>query len=133
MKGNRDGFTLVEVLVSVMLLAVILTMLGGLTFSTARQAVTNGNASERQAISLEAVNRASTLPWNLLTVGTTCDTVNMSGNRYESCRAISTVGSARDIVITTTPLRSRVAPSVVRFTRASPVTPQNPLCTLGGC
>jgi prepilin-type N-terminal cleavage/methylation domain-containing protein len=133
MKTNREGFTLVEVLVSVVLLAVLLTMLGGLTFSTARQSVSTGSASARQAASLELVNQLSTLPFNMLTLGTRCDTAFTAHDNFRRCATITQNGGGRDIVVTTTPLIHNAPASVVRFTRANPVPPQNPLCTLGPC
>lgn len=133
MSGAREGFTLVEVLVSVVLLAILLTMLSGLTFSTARQSVNNASAAGRQAASLELVNQLSTLPWNMITAGTRCDTAFTAADNYQRCAVITNVGGRREIVVTTTPLIHAAAPSVVRFSRSSPVAPQNPLCTLGPC
>jgi prepilin-type N-terminal cleavage/methylation domain-containing protein len=130
---NRDGFTLTEVLVSVVLLGAILAILGGLTLSTARQADTTGRMSQRQAYSMAALNRASTMPWAMLTVGTNCDTVGAVRNRFERCGVVTQNGAGRDVVLTVRSLDSKAPPSIVRFTRASPIAPQNPLCTLGGC
>ncbi|CAN5815831.1 hypothetical protein BH23GEM9_BH23GEM9_15270 [soil metagenome] len=133
MTRTREGFTIVEVLVAVILLAIILLMLGGLTFSTARHAVVNSDASTRQAISLELVNQLNALPYNQLMVGTSCDTVGPTRNRYSRCATVTAAGAGRDVVITTTPLQRQAPVSTVSFVRASPVPPQNPLCTLGDC
>jgi prepilin-type N-terminal cleavage/methylation domain-containing protein len=133
MNSSRAGFTVVEVLVAVVLLAVILTMLGGLTFSTSRQSVANANAATRQSTSLELVNMLTVLPYDMLVPGMACDTVGTIRNRYQRCVTVAAAGAGREVVINTTPLQYRAAPSTVRFMRASPVPTQNPLCTLGGC
>ena len=73
MKAQQQGFTLVEVVIALVLMAIILTTLGGLTFVTARQAVVADNTMEREAASLEMVNRYAAMPFNQLTVGTACD------------------------------------------------------------
>jgi prepilin-type N-terminal cleavage/methylation domain-containing protein len=87
MTGNREGFTLVEVIVSIVLLSVILTGLAGLTFATAQQAVFTTNAATRQALSLETVNRFSTLPYDSLAGYATmrCDSAGTSNDRYSRC------------------------------------------------
>lgn len=141
MMRAREGFTLVEVIISIVLLGIIIIMLGGLTLSTARQANINTNLSTRQTLSLDRMNRAATVPYAMLVVGTTCDTVGANAqpvpaghrDRYQRCATVADRSGGREITITTKPLLRPRDSTVVRLTRASPIPPQNPLCTLGGC
>src|SRR5690606_18612817 len=57
--SNGEGCGIVEVVVAMVLLAIIMTTLGGLTFATARQAVVADQAMARQAVALQTVNRLS--------------------------------------------------------------------------
>jgi prepilin-type N-terminal cleavage/methylation domain-containing protein len=132
MTGARQGTTMVEVVVAMVLLSVILTALGGLTFTTARQMMKNTDASTLQAASLEAVNRFTTLPYATLSTAAGCDTTGTANNRFEQCVTVTPSGSRSTFVeIVTRPLqRVGVPSSTVRFTRAAPPG-GNPLCL--GC
>jgi len=129
MTGARQGTTLVEVVVAMILLSVILTALGGLTFTTARQMMKNTDASTLQAASLEAVNRFTTLPYAALSTAAGCDTTGTTNNRFAQCVTVTASGSrSTQVEIVTTPLqRAGVASTTVRFTRAAPPG-GNPLC-----
>lgn len=130
MKAQQQGFTLVEVVIALVLMAIILTTLGGLTFVTARQAVVADNTMEREAASLEMVNRYAAMPFNQLTVGTACDSAGSTNNWYRRCATVSTLGGARRIVIETTPEQRGIAPSTVTIIRNAPPA-ASPLCTFG--
>jgi prepilin-type N-terminal cleavage/methylation domain-containing protein len=127
MKKQQDGFTLVEVVIALVLMAVILTTLGGLTFVTARQAVVADNTMEREAASLELVNRYATMPFNQLALGTACDSAGTTNNLYRRCVTVTPLSTARRVVIVTTPEQRGVAPSTVTLVRNPPPS-ASPLC-----
>lgn len=127
MKTQQDGFTLVEVVIALVLMAVILTTLGGLTFVTARQAVVADNTMEREAASLEMVNRYASMPFNQLAMGIACDSAGTTNNWYRRCATVTALGSARQIVIQTTPEQRGVAPATVTLIR-NPPPAASPLC-----
>jgi prepilin-type N-terminal cleavage/methylation domain-containing protein len=130
MSGRQQGFSLIEVIVSIVLLAVILTALAGMTYFTAQQAVAATNATAREAASLELVNRYATLPFASLQAaqGTSCDQVGATNDLYERCVTITLESSSRAAVrIVTTPLQRATTPAVVEFKRVAPPT-GNPLC-----
>lgn len=130
MKSNQEGFSLVEVLVALVLMAIIVTSLGGLTFATARQAVWADNAMTRQAASVEAVNRFTSLPYAQLAASAGCEDVGRPNNLYRRCVTVTPVGNALRVNIETTPLQRGIPASVVTIMRNAP-PPPNPLCTTG--
>lgn len=127
MKTQQDGFTLVEVVIALVLMAIILTTLGGLTFVTARQAVVADNSMEREAASLDLVNRYATMPFNDLTTGQVCDSAGSTNNWYRRCATVTPLGTARQVVIETTPEQRDVAASIVTLIR-NPPPAASPLC-----
>jgi prepilin-type N-terminal cleavage/methylation domain-containing protein len=129
-QGARAGFTIVEVVMAVVLLGIILTTLGGLTFHTARQAVVADNTAARQAASLDMVNRVAAIPYAQLTAGTTCDSTGSVNNWYRRCATVTPAANGMQITVVTTPEQRGVPASSVTVMRSSPPA-ANPLCTLG--
>jgi prepilin-type N-terminal cleavage/methylation domain-containing protein len=130
MMTNREGFGLVEVVVAMVLLAIIVTALGGLTFASARQSIVADNAMARQAVALETVNRLATMPYaNVLTSGG-CQTVGPTNRQFQTCVTLSAAVNGTAIRVVTTPLQHNVPASTMHLIRAAPVT-SNPLCV--GC
>jgi prepilin-type N-terminal cleavage/methylation domain-containing protein len=127
---NREGFTLVEVVVAMVMLAIIMTSLAGLTYATARQAIVADNAMASQAVALQTVNRFATLPYANLAAEAGCDTLGTTNRRFRTCVTLSGATNATRIQIVTTPLQHNVAASTMRLIRAAPAT-SNPLCM--GC
>jgi prepilin-type N-terminal cleavage/methylation domain-containing protein len=131
MKARQEGFTIAEVIVTMTLLGIILTALGGLTYTTARQAVLNTDTQTLEAASLETVNRFAALPWANLASSAGCDTTGTMNNRYSRCVTVTTAGNQAQVEVITVALsRHRVPPATVRFNRVGPVS-SNPLCV--GC
>jgi Tfp pilus assembly protein PilV len=128
MSGRREGFSIMEVIVSIVLVAIILTTLAGLTFATARQAVFAGDVTTREAASLAALNRLATLPFDQLPGAAGCETLGAENNRYSLCVTVSTAGGATTVAVTTTPLQRTGAPTSVQLVRMRP-PPDNPFCS----
>lgn len=130
MKQTREGFSLVEVVVALVMMAILMTTLAGLTYATARQAIIADNAMARQAVALQTVNRFATMPFADIAGAAGCTTVGPAGRQFQSCVTL-TAGTRSQIVdITTTPLQNDVAASTMRIIRSAPPS-ANPLCT--GC
>lgn len=129
MSTRQQGFTIVEVIVALVMMSVILITLGGLTYATASQAIFASDATTRQAASLEAVNRLSTLPWDELPNAVGCETIGSTNNQYQRCVTMTTSGSLRRIQVVTTPLQRKAPPVTVQLVRNAPPT-GNPLCTI---
>jgi prepilin-type N-terminal cleavage/methylation domain-containing protein len=130
-RSDREGFTLLEVIVSIVLLSIIMAGLAGMTFSSAQQAVFTTNAAARQALSLELVNRFSTLPYDSLANYTVmrCDSTGTVNDRYQRCVTSTASGSRSTVEITITPLQRNTSGSTVRLVRMVDVPFSNPLCS----
>jgi prepilin-type N-terminal cleavage/methylation domain-containing protein len=119
MNARREGFTLVEVVVAIIMLGIILTTLAGLTWATARQAVRN--------------NRYSSMPYadiSALTGSTTCSMVGSSNNTYQRCVTVTAATRGLQVQVVTTPQQRGLPATSTQFMRATPAIP-NPLCI--GC
>jgi Tfp pilus assembly protein PilV len=128
MTGRQQGTSVVEVIVAMTLVSVIVTALGGLTFTTARQMVTNTDVTTLQAASLQAVNRFTTIPFAMLGTAAGCDTVGSVNNGFQRCVTVATRGNSAAVEVRTMALqRFRVAGSTVHLTRVAPPA-ANPLC-----
>lgn len=124
---NRDGVSLVELLVAMVMLGVLMTSVAGLTFEAARRSMVTTGESYRQAAMLEEVNRMTAMPYNNLTVGTTCRSVASGVFPHSRCISTTSTGLySKQLTIIVTPGQRGVRPDTVVFTRArAPVT--NPL------
>lgn len=71
---TAKGFTMIEVLVSLTVLAVGILVLGGLLVRASRTAEAASTVSYQTADMTTEVARLSALPFNSLVAGTTCDT-----------------------------------------------------------
>lgn len=127
MTGQREGFTIMEVIVSIVLVAIILTTLAGLTFATAQQAVFAGDATKREAASLAMLNRLATLPYEQLAGAAGCRTVGSANDSYTLCVTVSSEGNAARVNVTTTPLQRLAKPTTVEIVRMGPPA-KNPFC-----
>lgn len=130
MMNNRDGFGLIEVVVAIVMLSVIMTTLGGLTYASARQSIIADHAMARQAVALQTVNRLATIPYANVAAAAGCDTVGTANREFERCVTLSGATNATGIQIVTTPLQHNVPASTMRLIRSAPAS-ANPLCV--GC
>ncbi|MGH7463580.1 MAG: type IV pilus modification PilV family protein [Longimicrobiales bacterium] len=130
MMKNREGFGLVEVVVAMVMLAIIVTSLAGLTYASARQSIVADNAMARHAVALQTVNRFATMPYASIAGAAGCDTVGSINRQFESCVTLSSATNATGIRVVTTPLQHNLPASTIRLIRSAPAT-SNPLCL--GC
>ncbi|HEX6308344.1 MAG TPA: hypothetical protein VFZ69_09170 [Longimicrobiales bacterium] len=132
MKSQREGFTLGGLVMALVIMAIIVTTLAGVTYVTARQALVADNAMARQAVALQTINRFATLPYANIAAAATppCDTVGETNRRFETCVNLTSGTNAMIIQVVTTPLQHRVPPSSMQLVRSAPPS-SNPLCM--GC
>ena len=130
MMKNNEGFGLVEVVVAMVMLAIIVTSLAGLTYASARQSIVADNAMARQAVTLQTVNRLATMPYANIAAEAGCDTVGTVNRAFETCITLAAATNAMRIQVVTTPLQHNVAASTARLIRNAPAS-SNPLCV--GC
>jgi len=127
MLKSRDGVSLVELMVAMVMLAVMLTSVAGLTFEAARRSVETTGENYRQAAMLEEVNRMTALPYNNLAVGTVCRAISTGAFPHKRCITTTSTGLySKQVTVIISPGMRGVLPDTVTFTRArAPVT--NPL------
>lgn len=130
----RDGFTLVEVVIAMVLLASVLVMLAGMTFATAQRSVDLQSAGVRQAMMLAAVNRMSAVAYGDLPALEGCRSVTAAdGDSYQACVTLETLTSrSRRVEIVLDAARTGVPSDTAQIIRAQPPT-TNPLNCPGGC
>ncbi len=127
LRGNREGVSLVELMVAVMLVGVVVTSLGGLSFQAARQSVVLAGDGYLQGVVTQEVNRLQAVPFTQLTAGTACTSVNTGSFPHTRCHSVAvTTPTVRTITLTVTPGQARVRPVTVTITRFQP-TNYNPL------
>jgi prepilin-type N-terminal cleavage/methylation domain-containing protein len=124
---NRDGVTLVEMLVAMVILGVMLTSVAGMTFEAARRTIVTTGEGYRQAAMLEEVNRMTAEPYANLAAGTACRNITAGVFPHSRCVTTSSTGLYSMVLrVVITPSQRGVPPDTVVFTRArAPVT--NPL------
>lgn len=125
--GPPAGFTLIEVVVAMVLLAVVLTMLASFSMGTARQLVTLSRSDVRQAITLREVNRLAALPYDSLPAEAGCRTVTVANLVHTSCVTITNGTRNRTVQVIVTPQRAGTYADTVVLQRAAGA--YNPLDT----
>ena len=128
--SRRRGFTLIEVIVSMILLAIAVSSLGGLTHSISQSSIKVTGAAYRNGVLMQEVNRMIALPYDSLAVGTMSFSVS-SGN-YPHSRAITVAEPApkvKTVKIVVTPTNALYKPDTVNFTRTNAKT-SKVLCTI---
>ena len=125
----REGFSLVEIVVTMVILSVILMSLATLTGYTAQQSLRAANATGRQAVALQEANRIAALPYTALP-GTAagCSNVTIGQLGYQRCYTVTTGARFRDVMVVITPQRAGAFADTVRLRRVINATP-NPLNT----
>lgn len=95
---RRRGFTMVEVLVSVTVLAVGTLVLGGLLVRASRSAEAASLASFQTATMAAELARLDALPFTALAAGTTCDTTAGAPFARIRCSTITAVSAKVKVV-----------------------------------
>ena len=126
---NQDGFTLVEVVVSMMILSVVLVSLAAVTFQTARRSLGAQGVDQRQAVLMQQINLFSAVPYDSLTnaafIGCTTVTATFPYTRCASVTALT--ATVRQVTVVVTPTRATVwsPDTAIIFRSKTPVNPLN--------
>jgi hypothetical protein len=108
-------------MMAIVLLAVVLLVLAGLSFQTAQRSVTLADSSARQALLLQEVNRLSVVPYASIPAQVGCDSVFSGASRLHRCVTVANLpDNARRVTVV---MRSRRQPNrsdSVSFVRARP-------------
>jgi prepilin-type N-terminal cleavage/methylation domain-containing protein len=130
---RTGGFTLVEVLVSMMILGIGTVALGALLLRSARQATAASALVYQNAALSSEVGRLGALPFDQLAAGTTCVNVTTGPFLHTRCAAITSVSAkVFRVTVTVTPTgATQLAPQSTAFERSIAGTSNgsNPLNT----
>jgi prepilin-type N-terminal cleavage/methylation domain-containing protein len=132
MNTRQQGFTIVEVVVSIVMMGVILTALGGLTYASARQAIVTSDRMTAQAASLDALNRFTTIPFDDLDDAAGCDTTGTANNQYSVCVTVAKLGMRADVTIVSKALQRDTVSTTTRLVRSG-LPGANPLNCGSSC
>jgi prepilin-type N-terminal cleavage/methylation domain-containing protein len=131
--ARRGGFTLVEVLVSMMILGIGTVALGALLLRSARQATAASALVYQNAALSSEVGRLGALPFASLAAGTTCVDITTGPFLHTRCAVITAVsGKVFRITVTVTPTgATTLTPQSSSFERsiAGTTNGTNPLNT----
>jgi len=124
---NREGLSLIELLVAMVLLGVMITSVAGLTFEAGRRSIVASAENYRQAAMIREVNRLTALPYSAISLGTICRTVTTTAMPHQICVTATTLGNySRTMTVIVKPGVRGVAPDTLVFIRANAPT-INPL------
>jgi prepilin-type N-terminal cleavage/methylation domain-containing protein len=114
------GFTLIEVLVSITILAVGILILGNMLVRSARTAEATSALSYQTAIMAAEANRLDAIPFAQLAAGTVCDTVTALPLPRIRCNTVADINAKlKQVKIKVTPTGNvPVNPDSVMFERS---------------
>jgi prepilin-type N-terminal cleavage/methylation domain-containing protein len=124
---TRRGFSLVELLITMAVLSIALVVLVPVTRRVASLSNQSTGRTQRLAALSGEVQRVEALPFDSLTVGTTCRQAGSSAP-YTTCMTVTAVNDrTRLIVVSVAPIGVQVGPdtTVVERSRGGGANPLN--------
>lgn len=129
MKSNREGTSLVELLVAMTLTGIVLTSLAGLTFDTARRSVVVAGNGYMQGLVTEQVNRLAAMPFANLPSAAGCVNVTTGVFPHRRCVTVTNVSNVRrNVQLIVQPTQRGLLPDTSNLVRWNPPA-TNPLFT----
>ncbi len=127
MTVNRNGFSLVEVMIALTIMSVVLIALGGLMFQVAQQSRSSAANTYRTAAAQKAAAHIQTLPWDSIDGASGCTADSSGLMAYDRCISVITANAKTKqvtVVISPTGLLTAL-PETLLVVRAKsrPVTP----------
>ena len=127
--GNARGFTLIEVMVSMTILAVGVLALSNLLVRSSRTAEAASAVSYQTAILAAQLGRYDAIPFTQLAAGTTCTTSTAAPLPHDLCVTITNVSAnVRQVKVKVSPTGpTTIQADSVMFDRSIAGYPTNPL------
>jgi prepilin-type N-terminal cleavage/methylation domain-containing protein len=126
-RDSRLGFTLVEVLLAMTILAIGVLVMGGLLTRSARTADATALQSYQAGMIATEVARNDALPFSQLAAGTTCSTMSGAPLPHTLCTTITVLSAkVKQVKVKFTPTSNYLVPAdSVMFERSisGPVVP----------
>jgi len=111
-RETRLGFTLVEVLLSMTILAIGILVMGGLLARSARTADATGRLAYQSGMIATEAARYDALPFDQLAAGTTCSTISGAPLPHTLCTTITVVSTkVKQVKIKFTPTSNYLVPA----------------------
>ena len=130
MTNERKGFSVVEVIVAMVLLAIAVSSLAALTYSVSQSAMMATGNAYRNGVLMQEVNRLEMIPYDSISTGTSTQTV--SGPPYPHTTVITVtepnVNLVKAVKVIITPTQARFKPDTATFIRTKART-SHVLCT----
>ncbi len=104
-RRSTGGFTMVEILISLVILSFGAVVLGQLMFQGSRASRVRSTATYRTAALTQEVERLGVIPFDSVIVGSSCTTVSAAPFPHSLCTtvtSISTVSRQATVVVTPT-------------------------------
>lgn len=124
----RKGFSLIEVIVAMVLLAIAVSSLAALTYSVSRSSIKVTGAAYANGVLMHEVNRLIALPFDSVSNGSSI----VSTGPYQHTRVITIGQPAADVKtvqVIVTPTNPAFKADTVTFTRTNAATTKV-LCTI---
>ncbi len=124
MTPAEDGFSLIEVMISVVIFSAVILSLAGLAFQVARRSTRATHQALVMSVLQTRVDQASAVPFDSLSLVVRCDTTVSGAVRIYGCTTI--VSSTPRIANLAIVVRTNIPgnpPDTVRLTRGKTRTP----------
>jgi prepilin-type N-terminal cleavage/methylation domain-containing protein len=122
--GVVQGFTLIEVLISITILSLSTLAMATLLARSSREARLVSMSVYRTAALSEEVGRLGALPFGSLTAGTTCVTITAAPFPHTRCSTITTVSAkVMSVKVKITPTATNLTADSTMFERSTSVVP----------
>jgi len=118
----RGGFTIVEIIVSLVLMGIIVTSIAAANVAVLRRGASVSRASLAAGTAVEQANRLGVLPYDSLGSRAGCTTIVDATFPHTRCITVATSGQTKTVRIVITPASPLFAPDTVLMWRTKPVT-----------
>jgi prepilin-type N-terminal cleavage/methylation domain-containing protein len=128
MKQSESGFSLIEMLVAITLLAIVLVSVAQLNFALARRFYALSGGAARDGIMVQQLNQFTAMPFDSLAAKVGTITVNKPPVPYTRKITVDSLSpKLRRVTIVITPLNTVFRPDTVVLERSKPAS--NPFKT----
>ncbi|MEO7822994.1 MAG: prepilin-type N-terminal cleavage/methylation domain-containing protein [Gemmatimonadaceae bacterium] len=128
--GPRKGFSLIEVIVAMVLLAIAVSSLAKMMYSVSQSSMKVTGSAYRNGVLMHEVNRLIALPYDSLAVGSL--SYSATSGAYPHTRVVTItepVAKLKAVKVVVTPSNPLYKPDTLQFTRTNAKT-SKVLCTI---